>query len=341
MSKNSSLSSTTNKCKRCKNPVQTGLKCIVCGIVSHKSCLNALKTVEFIDNTTVNCCIDNTGNQNINSTLINERQENSASTLESSPININELKIKYLEELLKQKDLTIENQSIAISSLQQQLLYLSQELKLKDKSTDAAALSSTVLSSNNLSATHADKFPNQFNPSNVSNPIKVSSTITPAAVSQAVHLAKAHKVCSEVINLNKDMQDNSLINRPLPQKRSRNILVGGANNLSGNITLKSANNSAFRHFHTTNWDPKTEETAVLEYLRSVASEVQVEKLNSRNPSRYASFKVSLPKDEADKITKPEIWPSGILVNQFFRGRYTNTPGPPPSGSTPQGLPSKS
>lgn len=339
--------SSINKCKRCKNSVQSGLKCIICGVVSHKSCLNVLKGIKFLDDTTVNCCseapVDMASGSASNkqeqpvlcSDLTNSAPANSVSV---SVSGIEEIKIKYLEELLRQKDLTILNQSIAINSLQEQVAYLKRELKLQEK----VPLDNDVVEEVSEGASYASKAKqgaataynkNKNRNKNVQNKAPIISS---AAVSHSVHLAQAQRVCQDLINLNKDTQDTPGQSVPqenmqrrtsqVSRKKSRNILVGDGQ--PDTNLLKSAKFIDYKHFHSTYWDPETDVGELTDYLRRFIPEVQVEKLNSRNPTRYASFKISVPSAEAHKIIRPEIWPSGVLLNQFFRSFHASVPNKP-------------
>lgn len=340
MSKSNSSTSSSNKCRRCKNSVQTGLKCVVCGVVSHKSCLNAIKGVKFIDESSVNCCCNEPTDEQptVNSSTIQNQNHAVVNTCLQST-DVAELKIGYLEELLKQKDLIILNQSIAINSLQQQLSYLKRERNLHDATTHPTQAAPIP------SASYADVSKKPASLSNNNTP-NSSSKFSSATVSRAIHSAQAQTLCREVIHLTDDVQSepqniDSRQNfhqnsRPNSNRgnsvrnRNRNILVGDVTTLPPNINLRSAKNTAVRHFHTTNWDPDTDEDVLIAYLRDVVKEVQVEKLISRNPSKYASFKVTVPKDEASKVTGKGVWPGGILVNQFFRPRTSTCPESSPS-----------
>ncbi|CAH1107832.1 unnamed protein product [Psylliodes chrysocephalus] len=103
-------------CERCKNPAKSGLRCVTCGTISHNSCVPGLKNIVYIDNESINCCIDNNDLPKI------------PSVVEHSTENINEVKIKFLEQLLQQKDLVISNQEIAIKALQGQINLLTEDI---------------------------------------------------------------------------------------------------------------------------------------------------------------------------------------------------------------------
>ncbi|CAH1101689.1 unnamed protein product [Psylliodes chrysocephalus] len=276
-----------NKCKRCGNSVTTGPKCIICGVMSHNSCLKMLRNAIIIDNKTSNCC--NT-----------DSVETPTNILENISVNesVNEVKLKYLEEILKQKDLVIENQKIAIGALQEQITYLkvSNTLDPKRQTPDVT----TQLSTNN---------------SNGKNMVKISTR----DVSQAVHNAHARVICDKYVNENTNLQqletDNANHNYYTSGRvgrRNRNLIMGNAN--TTNCSLKAAIRTVYKHLHVTNMDPATSQEELLSYLQGVIPSVKVEKLNSRFPDDYASFKVSAPINEHQQLLVPEIWPDKVKVN---------------------------
>lgn len=324
MSKNTVNTASSNKCKRCKNPVQTGLKCVVCGVISHKSCLNALKTVKFLDDSTVNCC---NGSSDI--TTIRDQSVRSPDPV-GAHFSTEDIKIKYLEELIRQRDIIIETQSVAIKSLQEQVSYLKNELEKQSSFVKRVADTERTRPPQSCSSKVANK--DTSSGSNGGNNFNVApSYVTAAAVSHAVEMAQTSVTSQNVIHLNDDLQNIGENSNSVPQRgprfknprKSRTILVGDAECLSDDSILKAAKAVALKHFHTTNWDPDTNDESLTKYLSELVPDVQVEKLNSRNPRIYASFKVTVPSSEVHKITKPEVWPSGVRVNQFFRSRQYN------------------
>lgn len=324
MSKANFNNSSSNKCKRCKSTVTSGLKCVVCGTMSHKSCLNALKSVKFIDDATVNCCLDIVDAVTVGTQSLCQPVASQPVATNAKDSSIEEIRIKYLEEIIKQKDLVITNQAIAIKSLQDQLCMM----RMMPSSFNQHNEAISTPDKNSKIGTYASalsKNKNSSKPLGKGKPSGPPNQISSAAVSHAIHVAQSSEICRDIIHL--DQSDPAPV-LPVskagpssgPKKRSRNILVGDAKDLANCTSLKSANESARRHFHTTNWEPNTSEEVLLNYLKGFSQQVSVEKLNSRDPERYASFKVSVPMSDVSNITKPEIWPDGVRVNQFFRAR---------------------
>lgn len=147
--------------------------------------------------------------------------------------------------------------------------------------------------------------------------------------------------CSELINLTKDsaLQPNDI--PPITglssessafadfskgkSKQSRRQIVGikAAGGVS-NIGIRAAKTSRF--FHVTKLDPETSIEGLLDYLQPSFPEVKVEKLNSKYPESYTSFKIMVFQENEDRIFDPSFWPAGCRVNRFFLRRGNRVPG---------------
>lgn len=302
--------SSSNFCKRCNNPVGTGLKCRKCGVVSHRSCLKAIKA-KFYDDSSVDCC----GNNPV------QVKTSNPTTTETANINmdvgktVEQISITYLEEIIRQKDLIISNQAMLIDSLQAQIALLYRDTSAKPDnipSTSNQVSFSDVVNNKKTKTKSVNKKESVEQHNTVQ--------IRPSAVSRAIHNAHASKVCQELVNLTRDLP----VKAPA-QRNTRKLLVGNSENDSGNLKFKSAKDTKMNHFHVTNCDPDTTHEDLLVYLKTIVPVIQVETLKSRNPTQYSSFKISVPSEDVSMILKPELWPSGVIINKFFRAKNQNKP----------------
>lgn len=301
--------SSSNVCKRCNNSVTTGHKCRKCGIVSHKSCLKTIKAI-FYDDSTVDCC----------STNLASVKSSNAANIEATDITVDaeksveQIKILYLEEIVRQKDLVIKNQAMLVESLQAQITLLNRNIQIQTEntvntpSTSDSGSYSKVMSKGISKTVNNDLAKQQF-----------TTQIKSTDVSRALHVAQASRVCNDVVNLTSDLKAKSQKTQKV-QRKSRKLLVGSADNDRENSNFKAAKVVQMKHFHITNCDPGTTQEALTLYLKNIVSSVLVEPLNSRNPVQYSSFKISIPTDDASMILKPELWPSGVVINHFFRAK---------------------
>lgn len=308
-------------CVRCRNPVKvakSGTQCKKCGIISHNSCLNTRKNVTFFKDGTVICCKDiseTTDSEKISlSQPVTADEKTSDKEIpyngESSSSAIDKVTIKYLEELIKQKDLTINNQNIAIQALTDQVLLLKREIQF------STALPLQVME---------NQVPIADDPGNSSKPVFKND------FSAALHTTHSRLICQNVIGLGQ--HPSVSVRKP----NERNILVGTGQN-STNCPFKAAkineNSAKYRYYHATKFDPDTNGDELNKYLKNYAPNLKVEKLNSRRPDLYASFLISVPENESGSILTSEIWPDSVVLNLFrFSKNRANSGNSTNSGNT--------
>lgn len=294
--------SDLNVCKRCNNSVVTGHKCRQCGVISHKSCLKTIKA-KFYDDSTVDCC----HNQTAPMKSSNEVATNITIDIDKT---VEQIRITYLEEIVRQKDLIINNQAMLIESLQAQISLLNREVSSKaaifTSSNNSSSYSKVTSNNKNLSEKNDQENGQKQNK-------KQGTSQSAAPVISAVHSATTSRLAQDSMNLANDKP-------PTTRRNTRNLLIGNAVDVEENSCFKSAKYVRMKHLHVTNCDPGTTQEALSSYLKEIVPSAQVEGLISRNPSQYSSFKISLPSLDAHKILKPELWPNGVVVNQFFLSR---------------------
>lgn len=89
-----------------------------------------------------------------------------------------------------------------------------------------------------------------------------------------------------------------------------------------NLLLKTAPRKAY--LYVSQLDPSTKPEDVMDFLSGEFPEVTCEVLQSRHPELYASFKVSLDRDNLEKAMNAETWPCGSIIRRFFiRRRETD------------------
>lgn len=304
--------SSTNICKRCNSSVTNGHKCRKCGTLSHKSCLKAIKAT-FYEDSTVDCCLNAPVSAKKSNIAKNESTVNNVDLDKS----IEQIRIAYLEEIIRQKDLVINNQAMLVESLQAQLTLLSSNISARTESNSKVPSKPKSSSYSEMTSNGNNKSANKMD---FSEQQKTSKKIMSSDVSCAIHTAKASKLCHDVINLANDVEEKPINSMKSQKNRRRNLLVGSADSDNGSSSFKSAKIIQMKHFHITNCDPNTTQEVLKLHLNKIVPMVQVESLKSRNPEQYSSFKISIPILEAPKILKAELWPSGVVINQFFRPR---------------------
>lgn len=74
------------------------------------------------------------------------------------------------------------------------------------------------------------------------------------------------------------------------------------------------------HLHISRLSPKTTEADLERFFKQHIQDISCEKLNSKQPDVYSSFKVTVPADFLEKALSPEFWPEGVAINKFFMKR---------------------
>ncbi|CAH1110445.1 unnamed protein product [Psylliodes chrysocephalus] len=242
-------------CKRCKKVTTSGLKCIVCGIVSHPSCLNSIKNAKKIDENSCNCC--------------GEINESACAIADISTDNLLE-KLKHFEELVISKNQTIQYQEIAIKSLQDQVGLLQKSLcsvsiqypKKISTASDARE------DDNSLSSHEVNKV---FTPINTPNQ---TSLITAQNASRAIENAQTSNIFNKLIHINSESASSSKRVVSTTQRASRNLFTGNmsaCNNLQLKASVKPINPD-MKLLHSIYWDPDTDTDelmlfALISYLK--------------------------------------------------------------------------
>lgn len=277
-------------CVRCNNFVKiakTASKCKICGTYSHNSCLKLMKNVKFFKDGTVICC--NGGKPD----LVDSRMDNlsilTTSGDKNSSSNIDQITIKYLEELIKQKDQIIYNQSIAIQSLNEQILLLKRDSQPSISSIPPPPRDLDIIREKSTSESISKS--------------QSTKTISDKDFSAAMHATETRQLCQHYIGLGRQFPDSQR------KPNGRNILVGTGQN-SSSCPFKAAVFKEYptrlKYYHATKFDPNTDGEELGKYLKSHALSVSVKKLNSRKPDLYASFLISIPENESQKLLNSEI-----------------------------------
>lgn len=69
--------------------------------------------------------------------------------------------------------------------------------------------------------------------------------------------------------------------------------------------------------HVYRLDPETTVENLIHYLKPSFPEVLCEKLNSKHPESYSSFKVNLYEEHLEQALDPNLWPRNCCVRRFL------------------------
>ena len=255
--------------------------------------------------------------------------------------------VKHLKELSEQKDKVIANQSLAIETLKNHNNLLNALLNsnnnINKDFTKVATSNDNIQNVSRISTT--SQIPkNQVQitpkpscsdntPSGRRKPKpmqQASHLVTTQQVSSAVHQATAVVKTDEVLALrddNKIKESNWNLVQYKKRTRNRTIMVGtgSAGDAGTHHPIRAV--SSLSYFHLFKLHPNTSHDDVIKFLKPQFSEVTCEKLNSRYPDEYSSFKVGVYEKNVDSFLEPSRWAEGTRINKFFHkkiGENTQT-----------------
>lgn len=318
-------------CKKCKKIALSGPKCCVCGIVSHNSCASSLKNVRFVDLSTIVCCETNCIPSDLDTTFSGAKGTDFLDAKE----------VFYLKEIITNKDIIIKNQVDLICSLKNQIELLNSMLHpsvvnkpLPSMKEDVHTVPNKNINRGNSSLhvnkiNTVEKFVDGQKPkvskktrnveiydNKVANANQQTSGISGVAVSNAISLAVANAKCEELIHLTDESSEvpfNKVVSKRKIKRQNKPII--GSNE---NLTTKIVTNKSFLHVYNLHPDFKPDELSVI--LKPKFPEVICDKINSRYPQYYSSFKVTIDACNFESAFNPDLWPKGAKINQFFHQR---------------------
>ncbi|XP_031358058.1 uncharacterized protein LOC116181770 [Photinus pyralis] len=317
--------SAVNKlCKRCNKIPQIYVKCVKCDTVYHPGCAKQLKTVKFINDKQINCCTTGT-----------QIDASEATKCESSPqVNSLQLEISYLKDLLNEKNNVIDNQKIAIHALEGQISLLNKiyrveslghvyDIPATSKSNATSKTNKqptnpkteTRQSKRNIDAKNGEELHSEKKGDTIAqrsgSPKKAKQSTSNAGTSYAATVSNGTKISNEGEEVTPS-QNWSVVR---PKRSTRQVIVGNKSNTELTGSIKAVEKRVYAHVYKL--DPETTEDMVRNYLRTEFPEVICEKLSSKHPEYYSSFKVTVLEKHLSKIMDPATWPVGTCVNRIF------------------------
>nr|CAI5840505.1 unnamed protein product [Callosobruchus analis] len=240
--------------------------------------------------------------------------------------------ISIFNYVIKQKDALIGelHERIKVLNSHIDLLNKFQEVKntvppTTDEQKTRESRSSKDKKQKNTNTHQLESAVNENNENNTSKQ-KYSTKVAVKDVSAAVMQACTETSLNRYININSDIGDASV--RPSsgpsetgewkkvqPRKRNRRTYLVGKNDGSGIKTTPK-----YVYLHVYRVDPNTSVDDMVCLLKDNFPEVLCEKLNSKYPKEYASFKVGVYECNFKPAMNPDVWPAGAYFNRFLEIR---------------------
>ena len=286
----------SNVCRRCKVKVVNAIKCILCGNAFHLSCAKLNNDVENIDSETFKCCdsiIDKEGSAF--ETCVNQEDSTLCDVLEQYANDDGKVDIHLIKYLLNQKEYVIKQKDEIICELRDKITILKKHIEVIDK-------------------THHDTLNDSFK-----NSLKSAETTLNKTVSNVLNKTVDNKISLKSGNIaNQQVSEN--FKNPSPTehkdqtsdlwstvvKRKNNIrhtVIGNKTNI-GASAVKIQGVPRVTSLHVYRMIPSTTTGQLEEFLKPNLSILKCEKLNSRNPDIYSSFKIDILEEQLEYALNP-------------------------------------
>lgn len=315
--------------------IKISTKCNTCNKVYHPGCANKVKK----------CCGDDITTSTDLTPDISPMTENMNRDI-SNKSSQQELLLKIIYELEAKNDLLMENNGLLrfkISALETEIACKNAEIdKLNKKIQTNIGADNKVVKSNTLvrsEKTHGGSISGPVTdtpigsecsqvPRIVANaessnaPAKTSTSGRNERVTRRNNMAGEDTQLLDSIPSTSPKQQSeewTIVSRKRSTRRHNQSLVVGSN--TGDSSVEGI--EKFSAFHVSNLKPETTEVNHQNLLKNHFTSVRCERLTSKYPDSYSSFKVLIPKSEYEKALNGSNWPNRASVHRFFVPRKTN------------------
>lgn len=301
-------------CKRCKKKVVNGVKCIACDGVFHASCVKLQNNILFLNENTVQCCNDH-----------NEDEDDDGDSVSNGILSVlvddqQKVDVKVVKFIIKQNNLLIKE-------LREKVSFLSNHVELLNK---LVILPEPHSKTGKHSAGEIDD----------------KLRCTDSGIRQEEQCMQTHSIINSQSGESKqtytgnssqdtcpsDPNDNT----PGPtatasvkwtdvvkKNKSKRPIVIGRNTGSDKTENKLKGVPKITSLHVYRLDPETTTDCLVANLKSSFPEISCEKLNSKHPESYSSFKVNLYEKHLERASDPDLWPTDCCVRRFLHLRPQN------------------
>lgn len=308
------MGSSVINCKKCKSKVINDVKCTECKSSFHRSCAKLLN-LKISDQNSVNCCVKLTQTEEDVDVAFFDAVEG---IIDSN----NKIDVRFFNYIIKQKDLLINELREKINILNNQIEFLTSNRQIQEQKVQTRQKTERT-DTNPYQCSKINKEKPEASP-NVGND---KSRISSKTVSNAILEAQTQLKMNEYVNLAQPTTsvDKNILsadaNHSQPwatvqNKRRRQNLIVGTNSKDTNI--RGVEKKVALHVCRIEPSIKTEE--LQSFLQSSFPEVICEKLNSKFPDIYSSFKVTISQNNFKSAMDPLKWPANACIRNFLQSR---------------------
>lgn len=231
-------------------------------------------------------------------------------------------KIDSLEYQLKNKKHEINELNKKFVNIMPSIMpdkqHISDDVSVGNSEDSHATIPSAVTNAPSLNVDKSETRSSTAAPINIKYP---PQKITYSQVTQAIRSARqlnGRDGVSEAVPAEKNSDSEWKFVKNKNRKPRKTLVVG---TYSGAADVEGLDK--FKAFHVSNLKPDTSVENLQNFLKNKFSNVICEKLSSRYPNSYSSFKVLIPSSEYNKALEGSNWPNKVNVHHFFHRKRTN------------------
>lgn len=327
-------------CKFCNKPaVNKIVKCVVCESSFHRYCCDK-KRIEITINNTINCCVL-TQNQegqfggSSSDGIFALTQDTNTEEPTHQPRNVleMELEIVFLKRLLEEKEKIISDKCVIIADKhciiqlqQREIDMLKSVVKGRGNNRVVFPPKVTTVGIENFDVDDIDGVNKRTVSdgevdvnapgSSYDRPGVSSVTATPeVSVSYAAVVENNNKP-NNISRVNNQKWAQPETRMAVTRKRRKRDGVVGTG--QSRVDVKTVPKKSL--IYVSRFAPETTAESVRGIVSGLCPEVECERVQSKYPQYYSSFKIAVNDSNKELIMDPEVWPSGIYINKFFRSR---------------------
>nr|CAI5833099.1 unnamed protein product [Callosobruchus analis] len=307
-SEKSCLLADNNKCKRCGKDARTGYQCINCKTMTHLSCIKYMKNVEKLEGKTIICC-DGEDSTDLTITASDEQVDEDTDESFCSVKDIIEAHIKLLMKLL-------EPRATSINQNQNEDRADPRNAEVRKGKENPILTSGSKSSTGTHIAGGTTKF-QQVATSAASTLSSVHTKRSEAPTASTPALPAATSVPRSTESKNDETWQTVRGRR----NRRRDSLVIGSNTSVRGVEKKAV-------LHVSRIGPDVTAQEMTSFLKNNFPEVQVDKLNSKRPDVYSSFKIEINHSNLKSAIDAEKWPRNktIIITGDFNVKFNTEDG---------------
>ncbi|KAJ3641337.1 hypothetical protein Zmor_027849 [Zophobas morio] len=285
-------------CKKCLRKVVNSVKCQKCAQQFHPSC--AKTSGKFCEDGNFVCC-------DLHDDLASTPDSDFWDAMDDLSQQPNTgIDARIFMYIIRQKDRIIEEQCQQINLLKAQISNLIPSSGVHTKTS--IDMGKTVVDKNDH---HVNKTRHKKSTVNNINNVKIhndNNEISIAAIGKDTHHTKDQ-------NNDTDKREDNDWKTITPKKRKlqgKKSVVGCSDS---SLSIQAIPRMGYVHVYRL--CPNTTAEQLQQHLVPKVSVINIEKLNSKHPEIYASFKLTVDLNDVNAAMDPKIWPTGTRINRFF------------------------